>query len=104
MWATLNPGRDVTDASVFFEVYNRPLPEVAEEATLLARWAKLREVRAAATKAIEAVRESGGVGSSLQAELVVEAPENVAAELARLGDDLKFVFITSQATVRLGRK
>ena len=102
VWATLNPGRDVTDASVFFEVYNRPLPEVAEEATLLARWAKLREVRAAATKAIEAVRESGGVGSSLQAELVVEAPENVAAELARLGDDLKFVFITSQATVKVG--
>jgi len=102
VWATLNPGRDVTEASVFFELYNQPLPEVADEAALLARWAKLREVRAAATKAIEAVRESGGVGSSLQAEIIVEAPADLAAELARLGDDLKFVFITSQATVKQG--
>ncbi|MBL8310079.1 MAG: isoleucine--tRNA ligase [Burkholderiales bacterium] len=102
VWATLNPGRDVTDASVFFELYNQPLPEGADEAVLLARWTKLREVRAAATKAIEAVRESGGVGSSLQADLVVEAPADLAAELLRLGDDLKFVFITSAVTVKTG--
>ncbi len=35
---------------------------------------RLREVRDAANKAIEAVRTEGGVGSSLQAEVTVAAP------------------------------
>jgi len=42
------------------------------------------------------------VGSSLQAEIVIEAPKAALAELGRLGDDLKFVFITSQATAKEG--
>jgi isoleucyl-tRNA synthetase len=62
----------------------------------------LREVRAVASKAIEDVRTAGGVGSSLQAEIVIEAPAATLAELTRLGDDLKFVFITSQATAKQG--
>ena len=33
---------------------------------------------------------------------MIEAPEATLAELARLGDDLKFVFITSQASAKLG--
>jgi len=59
-------------------------------------------VRSVVTKAIEDVRNTGGVGSSLQAEICVEAPAAVLGELARLGDDLKFVFITSQAAVKEG--
>ena len=55
-----------------------------------------------AFKAIEDVRTAGGVGSSLQAEVVIEAAATTLAELARLGDDLKFVFITSQATANEG--
>jgi isoleucyl-tRNA synthetase len=102
VWATLNPGKDVTEASVFFEVFNAPLPEPANETVLLARWTQLREVRAVVTKAIEDVRTAGGVGSSLQAEIVIEAPSATLSELARLGDDLKFVFITSQATAKEG--
>jgi len=101
-WATLNPGKDVTEASVFFEVFNQPLPAPADEAALVARWTQLREVRSVVTKAIEDVRNTGGVGSSLQAEICVEAPAAVLGELARLGDDLKFVFITSQAVVKEG--
>ena len=69
---------------------------------LVARWAQLREVRAAVTKAIEDVRTAGGVGSSLQAEIAITAPAETCAELSRLGEDLKFVFITSQATVSEG--
>ena len=102
IWSTLNPGKDVTEASVFFETWKEPLPAPADEAALVARWAMLREVRAVASKAIEDVRTAGGVGSSLQAEIVIEAPAATLAELARLGDDLKFVFITSQATAKEG--
>jgi isoleucyl-tRNA synthetase len=102
IWSTLNPGKDVSEASVFFQTWKTPLPAPADEAMLLARWTLLREVRAVVSKAIEDVRTAGGVGSSLQAEIVVVAPTETLAELARLGDDLKFVFITSQATAVAG--
>jgi isoleucyl-tRNA synthetase len=102
IWSTLNPGKDVTEASVFFETWKEPLPAPADEAVLLTRWALLREVRTVASKAIEDVRTAGDVGSSLQAEIVIEAPAATLAELARLGDDLKFVFITSQAAAKAG--
>ncbi len=67
------------------------------DAALLAKWAALRAVRDAVNKAIETVREAGGVGSSLQAEVAVQAPPETHALLASLGEDLKFVLITSQA-------
>ncbi len=104
IWSTLNPGKDVTEASVFFETWQEPLSAPADEAVLVARWALLREVRATVTKAIEDVRTAGGVGSSLQAEIVITAPAATGAELSRLGDDLKFVFITSQAAVKEGEE
>jgi len=41
----------------------------------------------------------GLIGSSLQAELDIHAEGPVYASMKRLGDDLRFVFITSRATV-----
>ena len=69
---------------------------------LLARWTLLRQVRASVTKAIEAVRTAGTVGSSLQAEVSITVPPATMAELNRLGRDLKFVFITSRVTLQQG--
>jgi isoleucyl-tRNA synthetase len=53
-------------------------------------------------KAIEEVRVSGAIGSSLQAEIEITAPADVAAVLQALGDDLRFVMITSAASVQVG--
>ena len=69
---------------------------------LLAKWARIREVRDLANKEIEAVRAAGGVGSSLQATLRITAPADLHAVLAGLGDDLRFVMITSAATLAAG--
>jgi isoleucyl-tRNA synthetase len=69
------------------------------DAALLARWARLREIREVANKEIEAVRTTGAVGSSLQARLTVTAAADDLVLLRSLGDDLKFVFIVSQADV-----
>ena len=74
-------------------------PEVADGEALLAKYAALREVRADVTKQLEEVRASGAIGSSLQAELAIKAAGEKYALLASLEDDLKFVFITSQADV-----
>ena len=48
--------------------------------------------------------ETGEVGSSLQAEVAITAPPDDYAALASLGDDLRFVMITSAATVAAGRR
>jgi isoleucyl-tRNA synthetase len=69
------------------------------DAALLAKWAAIQDVRDVVNKAIEAVRTEGGVGSSLQANVTVAAPPETLQLLQSLGDDLKFVFITSQATL-----
>ena len=46
-------------------------------------------------KEIESLRAAGQVGSSLQANVVLTAAPEDHALLASLGDDLRFVFITS---------
>jgi isoleucyl-tRNA synthetase len=62
---------------------------------LLAKWQRIRGVRDLVNKDIETVRTAGQLGSSLQANVVLTAPPEDHALLASLGDDLKFVFITS---------
>ncbi|HBI71366.1 MAG TPA: isoleucine--tRNA ligase [Massilia sp.] len=74
-------------------------PEQADADALLAKYAQLRAVRADVTKQLEEVRASGAIGSSLQAELTIKAAGEKHDLLASLDDDLKFVFITSQASV-----
>jgi isoleucyl-tRNA synthetase len=74
-------------------------PELPDAQALLAKYAALREVRADVTKQLEEVRASGAIGSSLQAELTIKAAGAKHELLASLDDDLKFVFITSQASV-----
>ncbi len=82
--------------SVFLSVWHEP-PSQPDEASLIARWARLRELRALAAKRIEELRVSGQVGSSLQAEVTYYADGADYDLLASLGDDLRFVVITSAA-------
>ena len=78
--------------SIFLETY----AELAgPDAALLAKWTRIREIRDAVNKDIEALRADGKVGSSLQAEVSLEVAADDHALLASLGHDLKFVFITS---------
>lgn len=71
------------------------------DAALLSKWARLRAIRQQVNKEIEAVRERGLVGSSLQAEVTIHAAAtHDRALLQSLGEDLKFIFITSAAQVQ----
>ena len=74
-------------------------PKPINEADLLERWTRIRAVRAEVQKELETVRVAGGIGSSLQAEVILHARPETQALLAPLGDDLRFVLITSQAGV-----
>jgi isoleucyl-tRNA synthetase len=62
-------------------------------------WWDVRNVRDIANKRIEEHRAKGSIGSSLQAELDIYAFDKSYESLIRLGDDLKFAFITSRVTV-----
>ena len=66
---------------------------------LIQKWTEIRRIRQDVTKAIELKRENGELGSSLQAEIVIQAPSFEASLLKTIQDDLKFVMITSSAQV-----
>jgi isoleucyl-tRNA synthetase len=88
-----------TSESIFFETFS---DLGTPDAALLVKWSRMREIRDIANKDIEAVRAEGKVGASLQANITVTAPADDHALLASLGEDLKFVFITSQVTLQAG--
>ena len=94
-WAVLGAAGKTpaaTRESIFMDVYaSLPAPDDA----LLAKWSRIREIRDAVNKEIEALRAQGQVGSSLQANVTLTVNADDYALLASLGADLKFVFITS---------
>ncbi len=95
IWSTLHAGEN---DSVFLHQYH-DLPGTVDASKLKAKWSRLREIRGMVMKDIEEKRTSGEVGSSLQAEVDLATNPDDAALLSGLGDDLRFVLITSRATV-----
>ena len=93
-WKLFAPGQS---PSIFVETYSDTSAWGGDE--LLAKWARLRAIRDVANKEIEAVRTAGQLGSSLQANLAIGANPADHALLASLGEDLRFVTITSRATL-----
>ncbi|SFD24965.1 isoleucine--tRNA ligase [Collimonas sp. OK412] len=87
-----------SDETIFTQTYYT-LPEISDAAALIEKFNAIRAVRADVTKQLEEVRVAGGIGSSLQAEVEIKAAPAKHALLGSLGDDLKFVLITSSATV-----
>ncbi len=63
-------------------------------------WQTIMKAKAAVNKAIEEARSEGSIGGSLQANVVLFAEGELAAALNKLGDELRFVLITSKAEVK----
>jgi isoleucyl-tRNA synthetase len=87
---------DASDETIFTQTFYT-LPEIADADALLEKYASLREIRASVQKELEALRVSGAIGSSLQAEVAIHASGDKLSLLQELGDDLKFILITSDA-------
>jgi isoleucyl-tRNA synthetase len=94
-WRIVHPA----DTSIFLQVLAGSLPEIAGADALASKWRRILDVRSAVLKELETLREQGKIGSSLQAEVTVAAPDDDYAALASLGNDLRLVFITSAASV-----
>jgi isoleucyl-tRNA synthetase len=88
----------VGDSVFLHSVYELPL--LPDAAQLKQRWALVREVRAEVQKELEALRVKGEIGSSLAAEVEIHANADRYRALAELGDDLRFVLITSAARIK----
>ncbi|MES2579701.1 MAG: isoleucine--tRNA ligase [Pseudomonadota bacterium] len=95
IWQTLDLDADET---VFEDVWYE-LPKHGLSTEKLQAWGTIIFARGVAAKEIELLRSSGQVGSSLQAELTFYATEIGYEAMNNLADDLRFVMITSQASV-----
>ncbi|AUN95616.1 isoleucine--tRNA ligase [Pseudazoarcus pumilus] len=84
------------DDSVMLHTWHE-IPGIADAEARLARWTLIREARAEAQKVLEDLRSAGGIGASLQANVCIRAAGERFDALASLGEDLRFVMITSSA-------
>ena len=87
--------------SVLLENWYASLFELdADESMNMAFWQTVMEVRTVVSKELEGLRADKTIGSSLDAEVVLYCDEGLQTTLTQLGDELRFVMITSQASVQ----
>ncbi|RUO32806.1 isoleucine--tRNA ligase [Aliidiomarina sanyensis] len=65
-----------------------------------AQWQQILEVRDAVNGALEQARRDDVIGGALQAEVTLYCNDAIATTLSLLGDELRFVLLTSAATVK----
>ena len=63
-------------------------------------WAQIMRVKEAVNRELETQRNAGLVRGSLEAEVDLHADAELAAVLAKLGDELRFVLLTSAARLQ----
>lgn len=84
--------------SIFLESWYTHWPKV--ENVSLDEWQQIHAIRDEVNKALENQRQAGVIGSGLAAEVTLYAAPKVQALLTKLGDELRFILITSLAIVR----
>jgi isoleucyl-tRNA synthetase len=76
------------------------LPQMPADSFADSYWNLAAEVKTAVNKVLEAKRGSGEIGGSLGAEVVLFCDDKLQTELQKLGDELRFVLITSTAEIK----
>ena len=86
--------------SVFLETWYQGLQPMSQDAAINHdTWNRIMAVRAIVSKELEQLRGQGAIGSSLNAEVSLYGDDNYFAELGKLGNELRFVLITSEAHI-----
>ncbi|MCP0914496.1 MULTISPECIES: isoleucine--tRNA ligase [Legionella] len=83
--------------SVFLEEWYKDWPAIKD--IDMNAWQQIQEIRDEVNKALESKRKDGVIGSPLAAEVTIYAQDEIQVLLSRLGDELRFVLITSAAKV-----
>ncbi|MGO1793010.1 MAG: isoleucine--tRNA ligase [Oceanisphaera sp.] len=63
-------------------------------------WAELLTIRQAVNKALELARKDKVIGAGLEASITLFVEESLATKLALLGDELRFVLLTSDVDIQ----
>ena len=84
---------------MFLSTWYKGLEAFNAEKTGLDRnyWETLLQVKTAINKQLEAERKAGNVGSGLDAEVTLYCQSDLKSKLEKLGNELRFVTITSAA-------
>ena len=96
-WETL---KQDDNASTLYATYHQ-LPAIPDGEVITQRWHKLQQLRELVLKELENHRAQGAIGSSLQANLVLNVDADLYAMLQSLGNDLKFVYMVSALQIQL---
>ncbi len=84
--------------TVFVETWYQGLFPLAEDSSFdRAYWDRIITLRSATSKLLEPLRTEGKIGSSLDAEVDLYCDDSLLHELEKIGDELRFVLITSYA-------
>ncbi len=87
-------------ASVFLTTWYTDFPEMNEKEVMNpSYWEEIRKIRDAVNKELEVQRAAGHIGSALEAEVTLYCSPEIKQKLDLLGDELRFVLITSYAIV-----
>jgi isoleucyl-tRNA synthetase len=98
IWAEL-PGDH--DKTVFVSTWYDGLTTLDESTEMnSAYWAKMMEVRSAVSKQLEGLRNDKVIKGSLTAEVTLFADDQLFADINKLGEELRFVLITSGAEIK----
>jgi isoleucyl-tRNA synthetase len=87
------------DSSIFEETWHA-IPDHGLDGAAIDAWGSVRQFREIVLRKLEEKRAQKQIGSSLAAELDIRASGPLYEALARLGDDLRFVLITSRASAQ----
>jgi isoleucyl-tRNA synthetase len=95
------PNDDAREASVFLSTWYEELFLLSEDDEWSHKdWNRLIAVREALNKQIESLRQAGQLGSALEADVMIYANPAWYEVLSRLGDELRFLFITSAVKIK----
>ena len=87
--------------TVFYETWYEGLTALPQNAELGRNyWTRISAVKEAVNKCLEAARGRGEIKGSLSSEVTLYCEGELARDLGYLGEELRFVLITSEATVR----
>jgi len=103
IWQALpSPANSPRDEFVFTGVWFDGLTKLPAKASFDDEyWADILSIKTAVNKALEAARKEKKVGKALEAAVTIYATENIVNKLKQLEEELRFVLITSSATVEL---
>ena len=97
LWEVL-PGE--RDEFVFTGQWYKGLPKVNDQKLDNAFWQQIMQIKADVNSALEKARTAKVIGGSLEAEITLYADNDRITLLNQLEDELRFVLITSQASIK----